>query len=185
MASKHFNTAIPQIFQNDCNCGLKDLLKKYCPKDKACFLAFVDPQKITDLKWTTLQTLLKHGKGDLIINFPTSQIVRNLKNPDSIKALNQFFGDHTWQDVDPTADSILEYFQKKIRVYRHHVNSILVKNETKQRLYDLVFATNSKGMINALKDLKKRLDDIRTKDIRGLYEVVIGDQKQLTFYPTK
>jgi hypothetical protein len=68
----------------------------------------------------------------------------------------------------------------KISGHRSQVDSLPVKDEQNRRLYDLIFATGSEGMKNALVDLKNRLNRIQTKDIRGLYSVVVGDQKQLT-----
>ena len=99
---------------------------------------------------------------------------------DEIDAL---FGDREWLQLDlNNADDALEYFKQKIRKYRSEVDSIEVKGEKNNRLYDLVFATNSKGMSNVLTDLKKRLDAIRTKDIKGLYSVVAEGQMQMEDY---
>jgi three-Cys-motif partner protein len=183
IASKYFETFPPTIFQADCNLELDKILKNHCPNDRACFLAFVDPQRITDLKWTTLHTLLTHGKGDIILNFPTSPIVRNLRKLESQDALTDFFGDSMWREVDPHATAIVEYFVNKISEYRSWVDSFPVKDDQHHRLYDLIFATNSKGMKNAFDDLKERLNRIQTKDIRGLYSVIAGDQRQLPLFP--
>jgi hypothetical protein len=63
---------------------------------------------------------------------------------------------------------------------RAFVDSLEVRDKQHHRLYDLVFATNSRGMRNALTDLKRRLDKIQTTTIRGLYAVAAEGQKQLT-----
>jgi hypothetical protein len=44
----------------------------------------------------------------------------------------------------------------------------------------LIFATGSTGMSNVIKDLKKHLDAIKTKDIRQINDVIAGPQSQLT-----
>lgn len=180
VACKKFGTCEAKIFHSDSNIELGNILRECCPIDKTCFLAFIDPQKITDLKWSTLNMLLTHGKGDLIINFPTMPIVRNLRVPESESAITDFIGDPSWSQVEPNAEAILSYFKRKISLYRSEVDSLPVKDEHNHRLYDLIFATGSQGMKNVLDDLKNKLNKIQTKDIRGLYSVVIGDQAQLT-----
>jgi hypothetical protein len=83
------------------------------------------------------------------------------------------------------ADNFLAHFKRRISVYRSEVDSLEVKDDKNHRLFDLVFATNSRGMKNALNDLKKRLDAIHTKDIKGLYSVVAEGQMQLKDYWNK
>jgi three-Cys-motif partner protein len=180
VACKKFGTCDAKIFHSDSNIALGNILRECCPSDKTCFLAFIDPQKITDLKWPTLHMLLTHGKGDLIINFPTMAIVRNLRVPESRNAITDFIGDPSWSQIEPTAEAIVGYFEGKISLHRSKVDSLPVKDEQGRRLYDLIFATDSQGMKNVLDDLKNRLNKIKTKDIRGLYSVVTGDQAQLT-----
>jgi hypothetical protein len=66
--------------------------------------------------------------------------------------------------------------------FRREVHSMEIKGDKNNRLFDLVFATNSRGMKNALEDLKERLNAIRTKDIKGLYSVVAEGQMQMEDY---
>jgi three-Cys-motif partner protein len=120
IASKYFGTCKPVIINKDCNIAIDQVLEAYCPSEKACFLAFVDPQGITDLKWSTLQKLLSHCKGDLILNFPTSGIIRNLAVPESKNALTSFFGDETWAEIDRNPDAIVKHFI-------NHISSIRVE----------------------------------------------------------
>lgn len=180
VACKNLGTCDAKIFHSDSNIELGNILRECCPSEKTCFLAFIDPQKITDLKWTTLLMLLTHSRGDLIINFPTMAIVRNLRVPESESAITDFIGDSSWPQIEPNAEAILRYFESKISLHRSKVDSLPVKDEQGHRLYDLIFATGSQGMKNVLDDLKNRLNKIKTKDIRGLYSVVTGDQAQLT-----
>src|SRR3990170_3344067 len=114
VACKHFGTCGAKIFQYDCNIELDKVLRDCCSSEKTCFLAFVDPQKITDLKWTTLHRLLTYGKGDVILNFPTMPVIRNLRVPEAESALTYFFGDDLWRQVEPNAEAILKYFKHKI-----------------------------------------------------------------------
>lgn len=178
-----YETCEAVVVQADSNKEIETILKNNCPIGKTCFLAFVDVQKYTDFKWKTLETLMKYGKGDIILNFPTMSVNRNLGNIDCITSLSEFIGDKDWLDTARHGvDRVLNYFKQKMRMYRSEVDSIEVKGEKNNRLYDLVFATNSKGMKNVLTDLKKKLDAIRTKDIKGLYSVVAEGQMQMKDY---
>jgi len=183
IVADHFETCCPKVFNVDCNEELERVLKEFCPSEESCYLAFIDPQRIKDLKWRTLHTLLTHGKGDIILNFPTSGIMRNLNIAKSKKALADFFGDDSWCEVNPNTDNIINYYMKKIEYvdgYRRTVDNLSVTNESNSRLYDLIFATGSRGMKNVVVDMKSRLEKIKTKDFRAIQQVLAGPQTQLT-----
>jgi three-Cys-motif partner protein len=177
-ACNHFGTCGAKVYLADCNVQLESVLKSCCPASDSCFLAFIDPQGYSDLKWKTVERLLRHGKGDIILNFPTMGINRNLKNPECASGLSDFFGDADWEDCD--IEEAFENYKFCISELRAFVDSLEVRDKQQHRLYDLVFATNSRGMSNALSDLKRRLDKIQTKTIRGLYKVAAEGQKQMT-----
>lgn len=185
IAAKYFGNCLPRIFAVDCNEELPRILDGFCPKDRTCYLAFVDPEGISDLKWDTLHKLLVHGKGDIILNFPTSGIVRNFSLPKSEEALADFFGDSVWKEISPTADNLVEYYMNKIAStdgFRRAVDNLPVIDESNHRLYDLIFATGSAGMSNVMSDMKKRLDKIKAKDFRHIHRVIAGPQSQLTSF---
>jgi three-Cys-motif partner protein len=173
----HYGTCKAEVYQADSNAELENILKENSPKGKTCFLAFVDPQGITDLKWKTLETLLKHGKGDIILNFPTMSVNRNLTIPECRPVLTEFLGNN--KRIGKTVDEVFNGYKSRISQYRKDVDSLEVIDEHNHRLYDLVFTTSSLGMKNALDDMKERLNEIKTRDIHGLYEVVAEGQKQL------
>jgi len=182
IAAKHFETCCPKIFNSDCNQKLEHVLEEFCPSDRSCYLAFIDPEGI-DLKWTTLQKLLVHGKGDIILNFPTSGIIRNIPLERSKRKLSAFFGDKSWREIPPNSDDLIQNYMNKIAVYRKAVDNMAVVDESNHRLYDLIFATNSKGMNNVLSDLKAKLERIKTKHIRNILQVIGGGpQQQLMGY---
>jgi three-Cys-motif partner protein len=179
----HFETCKPNVLQADCNKEIDSILKVCEHEDRTCFLAFVDPQKYTDLKWSTLEKLMKHGKGDIILNFPTMSITRNLWNKECISSISEFIGDTQWASLSSVnIDRVLARFKNHIRLFRSEVESLEVRDELNHRLFDLVFATNSKGMKNVVDDLKKKLDAINTKTIKGLYSVVARGQVQMSNY---
>jgi three-Cys-motif partner protein len=182
-ACTHHETCGAEIIQADCNQEIENVLKKYSPQGNTCYLAFVDPQKYTDLRWQTLETLMRYGIGDIILNFPTMSLIRNITKEESRQSVSDFIGDDGWTQLNPLSiNNVLEHFKSKMNRFRREVHSIEVKGDKNNRLFDLVFATNSRGMKNALEDLKERLNAIRTKDIKGLYSVVAEGQMQMENY---
>jgi len=178
-----YETCGAEIIQADCNQEIENVLKTYSPQGNTCYLAFVDPQKYTDLRWQTLETLMRYGIGDIILNFPTMSLIRNITKVESRQSVSDFIGDEDWAQLNPlNIDNVLEHFKSKMNRFRREVHSIEVKGDKNNRLFDLVFATNSRGMKNALEDLKERLNAIRTKDIKGLYSVVAEGQMQMKDY---
>ena len=181
IAAEHFETCCPKVFNFDCNQKLEPVLEEFCPSDKSCFLAFIDPQKISDLKWTTLHQLLVHGKGDIILNFPTSGIIRNIKLDRSERTLTDFFGDNSLLEIT-NSDDLIKHYMNKIAFYGKTVDNLPVTDEFNHRLYDLIFATGSRGMSNVMSDMKAKLERIKTKDFRNVHQVIAGPQQQLTGY---
>lgn len=187
IASEVFGTPLPRVFNVDCNKELPTILDDICKKRETCFLAFVDPEKIRDLQWKTVYGILAHSRGDMILTFPTQGIIRNFqmaKRDSKLgKLFSTFFGNDEWKDITPNSDSIVEYYKRKISRINgltRSVDSLQVRDELNHRLYDLIFATGSKGMHNVMQDLKIRLDKIKTKDIRAIYQVIADSQTQLT-----
>ena len=107
-------------------------------------------------------------------------ITRNLRIEECIPSLSEFIGDTHWTNLTMiNTDNVLEHFKRNIRKYRNEVDSLEVRDDLNHRLFDLVFATNSQGMKNVVDDLKKKLDAINTKTIKGLYSVVAQGQMQM------
>jgi three-Cys-motif partner protein len=189
-ASKAFDTPLPKVFNVDCNKELPRILKRTCKGNKTCFLAFLDPENIKDLRWKTIQNILTIGKGDIIVTFPTQGIIRNLElakdNPKLGELFLTFFGDEEWRNITAEADAIIDYYKSKFSQadgFIRAVDNVVVRDDLNHRLYDLIFATGSRGMHNAMQDLKTRLRKIKTKDIRNIHQVIAESQSQLTDFP--
>jgi three-Cys-motif partner protein len=178
---EHHQTCDPTVVQGDCNKEILNALKEHAPKGNTCFLAFVDPQSYSQLNWSTLETLMSYGKGDIILNFPTMGLTRNLNNAECRRSISAFVGDDFWiEEIGQlNIDSFLDYFLSKMKRFRSEVHSLKVKDERNHRLFDLVFATGSTGMNNALADLTEKLDAFNTKTIKGIYSVVAKGQTQM------
>ncbi|MHB8568102.1 MAG: three-Cys-motif partner protein TcmP [Nitrososphaerales archaeon] len=79
----------PLVFQEDANTmvsKLPDLLKGI---DHA--LVFLDPEGM-EMRWDSIANLVAKVNCDLIINFPSSGIVRNLHNPQTSRIITSFLG---------------------------------------------------------------------------------------------
>jgi len=179
-AEKH-ETCQPKIFNADCNQNIKNILEECCPSYKSCYLAFIDPQGFTDLKWNTIEQLLKHGKGDIILNFPTYGINRNMNIERSKNSLTEFFGDNLWCDKT-NSEELIKHYMNKIASFGKAVDNVTVKDGSNHTLYDLIFATGSSGMNNVMTDLKSILEKIKTKDFQKMLQVLAGPQEQLIRY---
>jgi|WetSurMetagenome_2_1015567.scaffolds.fasta_scaffold98544_3 three-Cys-motif partner protein len=95
----HYQTCKADVVPANTNAEIDNVLNKYAPKGDTCYLAFVDPETYTDINWSTLETLMRFGKGDIILNFPSHSIVRNLPTKTSagaVTSLSKFVGDSDW-----------------------------------------------------------------------------------------
>ena len=58
-------------------------------------LAFIDPEGIEEIEWKTIEKLARQQRMDLIINFSSSAITRNIRrlsNSNRVTAIDKFFG---------------------------------------------------------------------------------------------
>ena len=80
---------------------------------------------------------------------------------------------------------ILRYFKHKLSSTDHLSRTVFridVKDENNRLLYALLVATGSSGFANIIKDLKTRLDEITIKDMKSVYEQLIGRSKSIIDY---
>ena len=190
MVSSELGVGPCKVFKNDCNEQLPLILKSTCndQPDKTCFLAFVDPEGF-EVRWDTIQTLLKHCKGDLLLTFQTSGILRNIERAKKDAALagtlTSFFGCQYWRELEVDEDAIVRFYMSRLNTIdgkNRTTYNIEVKDEKNHRLYDIILATGSTGMSKVISDLKQRLDRIRTRDIRSLSNALAGQSTQLDEY---
>lgn len=65
-------------------------------------LAFLDPQRIRDLRWNTVQKLASLGRMDLIVHYPEMGLNRYMAQAfraTGTTAVDQFFGGQEWREV--------------------------------------------------------------------------------------
>jgi three-Cys-motif partner protein len=187
IASNELGIGPCKVLVENCNSSFSSDLGSICSGDprKICFLAFVDPEGL-EVDWNTVERILKHCKGDLILTFATSGIMRNLemarKNVAMGKTFTRFFGSERWQDLEVDERSIVGFYMSnlgRIRGRTEIVHNIPVKDESNHRLYDIVFVTGSRAMGNVILDLSERLSNVQTRDLRSLCHVLTGKVSQL------
>ncbi|MCJ7505129.1 three-Cys-motif partner protein TcmP [Candidatus Bathyarchaeota archaeon] len=187
IVSDELKTGPCRVFSQDCNQQLPLILKSIddSQPDKVCFLAFVDPEGL-EIDWSTVETLLKSSRGDMILTFSTSGILRNIgeaKDHDALgETFTRFFGSEDWRNLEVNGDSLVQFYKSRLANVDGKARTtynIPVKDESNHRLYDIVFATGSAGMGNVISDLNERLDRIRTRDFRSLCSALVGESTQL------
>ena len=108
-----------ELFNDDCNAIIEEILKKIPPYHHSLF--FLDPYAPKDLMWETILRIVKHEykfkdprdmpvrRPELIINFPISGIKRiagKLKDEDrdprkkkTVENITNFFGGPRWKSI--------------------------------------------------------------------------------------
>jgi len=130
-----------RVFEGDCNVEIDRIVAAIPPH--GLNLALIDPFGATPLRFETLAKLARFERMDLLLHFPTNDLVRNLRrHPDRISA---FLGTEDWRgrvagprDVLKLRDVLLEqllpfgYQKAQIRY------EPLLKNSKNAPLYHLV-----------------------------------------------
>ena len=96
-----------RLFHNDCNAVVGDIVEAIHRVDHArtgetwqsLNLAFVDPEGL-EIHWDTIAAIGQKTRTDLIINFSTSGLTRNIRQMSQHKsdnAFDRFFGTREWR----------------------------------------------------------------------------------------
>jgi three-Cys-motif partner protein len=130
-----------RVFAGDCNVEI-DRIAAAIPS-YGLNLALIDPFGVTPLRFETLAKLARFDRMDILLHFPTNDLVRNLRrHPDRISA---FLGTEGWKsrvagprDVlrlrDVLLEQLLPFGYQKAEI-RHEP---LLKNSKNAPLYHLV-----------------------------------------------
>jgi three-Cys-motif partner protein len=129
-------------------------------------LVIIDPEGHTETPWNHVMTVLLNGKLDLIMTFMTSGLIRSIGKARKdlsgsyARTLDGFFGDRGWQNLE-TADSVLDYYCGKIRSLGYHVRTMSVNEKGKRRIYDIIFASKNRAVIDRIfSDLQKKMEKV-------------------------
>jgi len=110
-------SAATQIIRQDAN-KVVELLPGILKEHQIghCFV-FVDPEGL-EFKWNSMVSIVSKTNCDLLINFPSSGIQRNLQNPETVSAVQSFLGPGS-ENIPAGADE-----EWAIQLYRKNLAKI-------------------------------------------------------------
>ena len=180
-----------EVISENCNTALPRILSEIYREDpeQSCFLALLDPEGYTETEWSTVETLLGGGKGDIIFNF-TEGVARNVEKAKTeasyVASLRRYFGESAENLLRLEGyDQLIEHFGTKLTLVKGIRRTVFrtdVRDEENRPLYGLLLATGSTGFANIMNDLKKRLDSTRARDLENIYYELTGRSKSLNHY---
>lgn len=117
-------------------------------------VAFLDPEGL-EIHWETVEKLARMNRMDLIINFSTSGIIRNL-HQDTV--IDRYFGNHMWKKTVTSTDPLqrrrqfINTYRDQLKPFRYYTNvdedlgyhDIAMRNSKNAEVYSLVFASKHK-----------------------------------------
>ena len=135
------------ILQGDCNAIVGDIVKRIPPN--GLNLALVDPFALEPLRFKTLATLAQVRRLDLVINFPTADVKRNLKHLYARKdneVLDRALGTTRWRERvrSPSQVHLLgEILAEQLETlgYTGARNRTIRVESSRAELYRLIFAS--------------------------------------------
>jgi len=175
------------VIPDNCNKAsvLKEIIDEINRVDKTHFLAVMDPEGL-ELKWNTVETLLKHP-GDSIINYMCSGVGKSWgtwrsKETESLEnTITEYFGCGDWKNCD-SAESLFELYLNRVRNFKENAIPIKVRG-IKGFHYHLILAVRktrgTQGWIDAINRAKERIEKTTEQDIEMLLDVFQGRQRQL------
>ncbi len=166
---------ITKILAEDANVvihRLPDTLRSY---DINHSLVFIDPEGM-ELKWTSLEYLANNVECDLIINFPSSGLHRNLHNPSVIPKIKEFLGLGS-DNIPSNADEqwAIQIYRNKLATTGKDISTEIVVRSGNAFHYHLIPAVKTtyggSPWFQAFIDAKQKIEGF-TGDVLG----VIADQ---------
>jgi three-Cys-motif partner protein len=142
------------------------------------FMAFVDPEGITETPLPELEPLLRFGRGDLLFNYQYMGVRRA-----GVANATAFFGDPGWPATGPE-DGLRTFFLERLKHYGRPKSTVInvAAGEGHGRYaYDMVYsAAETKAGNPWLQSLQKEVDK-RMQGMTGamLESVIFGGQRML------
>ena len=154
-------------FHGDCNVEIHRIVDEIRKIDsraangswQSLNLVFADPEGL-ELHWETIATLGQETRSDLIINFSTSGITRNIRaafNSQKEHAIDRFLGSRDWRGPYSELSNpgegtvvrrfILDHYAKQLHELGYRTTApngeYIVLNSTNRQLYSLFCASKS------------------------------------------
>jgi three-Cys-motif partner protein len=178
LKNNKLSETIFELKEGDCNTVIDEILEEIKSTGRPYhFLAFVDNQGF-DADWNTIDKLL-NCYSDLIINFPTSNIIRNLNIPKSENSLIRFLG---CNQISEVGDNPLRYYINKILSKDKEVEVVSI-NTNAGFHYDLIIVTKKGAKFKPyITSLKKNIEENTAKEAERAFEILEGSQDILSRY---
>jgi len=143
-----------RMYNEDCNDAIRKIITEIDRIDKnstrgrkSLNLAFIDPEGL-EIHWKTIEILGERTRSDLIINFSTSGITRNIRQLSKLTketAMDKFFGTREWQ----------QHYENLSRKESTMVRRVLL-NLYAERLNNLSYLTTPPGGEHIILNSKNR-----------------------------
>jgi len=144
------------------------------------YLAFIDNQGL-NLRWQGIEEITPTPHGDLLINFPSGDIVRTANHEDSEESMTEFYGTETWKE-DTSREALLKAYQSRITGVERPTQVVTnVHSGTKNYQYDMIYATKDEAdYVEAIEYVRDFVEKVDGEDVSKLIEIVNGNQDTLT-----
>lgn len=147
-----------------------DIAARY-PQWSTFNVAFLDPEGL-EINWDTVRKLAQIRVMDLIINFSTNGIIRNLHQPE---ILDRFFGNPGWRQSVTATDpqklrrQLIEVYRKQLKEVGYHIADedslehydISMRNRKNAEVYSLIFASKNPLGSTFWKSVSQMIDKLR------------------------
>jgi three-Cys-motif partner protein len=134
-------------------------------------ITFLDPEGL-EINWETVEKLARIQRMDMIINFSTGGINRNLHQPDVI---DRYFGNQEWREQvtasQPTLRrrQFINVYRKQLERFGYYISTddsigyhdISMRNSKNAEVYSLVFASKHQLGDDFWQKIKREIEKIR------------------------
>ncbi len=171
-----------RMYNEDCNDAIKKIITELDRIDKnstrgrkSLNLAFIDPTGL-EVHWKTIEILGEQTRSDLIINFSTSGIIRNIRLFESANetAIDHFFGTREWRqryENLPSRESTMVR-RNLLDFYAERLNNLsylstpksgehIILNSKNRQLYSLIFASKHELGIQFWNEAIRKLNQLK------------------------
>jgi len=167
--------------------SLPDIVEKLQADGMPPTFVFVDPTGYSGVKMSTLAKFLENPRCEFMFTFMESSLERSLGNSEDARkrSLNDLFGTCDWEEGFTMKGYeqikfFLALYTKQLRL--HGVKYTLpfeMRRKTENTIYHLVFATNSKRGLEAMKESMVKVDP---KFTFGISDVMVTGQTHLVSF---
>ncbi|MGQ5515691.1 three-Cys-motif partner protein TcmP [Halococcus saccharolyticus] len=183
-----------QVYEGDANEQLREVVNDmwdiaYENPNGPSFnhFTFIDNQGL-DVEWDDgIEKVAPTPTGDLLINFPTSNIVRTAHHTDSESAMNRFYGGNMWDTEEKNKQTLREkYCERLTGVEKEKKVVANVDSGGRNYEYDMIYGTREtnrgSGYIDAVDYVRDFVEAVDGADVDEMLEVIRGDRATMDQY---